>query len=808
MKSSLKKLLPHLGVLFVFIVISLAYFSPVLNGKEIKQSDIAQYIGMSKQHKDFNKSSDVDTYWTNAAFGGMPTYQLGAKYPHNYIKKLDLLLRFLPRPADYLFLYFLCFYILLLVLKTDWKYALLGSLAFGFSTYFIVILGVGHNAKAHAIAYMPLVLSGIFLAFQKKYVLGGIITALAMALELNANHFQMTYYLLLLVLVIGTIHLITAYRQKELVSFAKAIAVLCTAVFFSLALNATHLLATSEYAKESTRSKSELTINSDGSNKALTTGLDKAYITEYSYGIGESFNLFVPRLFGGSNNEPLAKDAIVVKKMQSLFGISSTEAEQFGGQLMYWADQSYVAAPAYIGATILFLFVLALFIVKAPIKKWVLISGGIMLVLSWGKNISFLTDFCIDYIPFYNKFRAVSSMQVIIELVVPLLAFFGLYTFVKSPIQFNKKQKAVAYTAAITVGLSVLFYIANGLFFDFVSPRDGMLRENYGYEFVALLREQRKALFMADVLRTLVLSLSMAIVLWLFLKEKLKENAMLIVLGALILFDLVGVAHRYVNTTDFVIPKQVNEPFRMLPADAQIKEDTTHYNVIDFSTNPFNSARTSYFHNAFGGYHAAKPKRAQDIFDFYISKNDIGVLNMLNIKYIINDKNGQVTAMRNPYANGNAWFVSSLKTVLTADEEILSLGELNLKKQAITVGNTTETQLLTVDSLASIELKSFKPNHLKYYSENSSNGIAVFSEAYYKNGWNAYIDGNLKPHFKVNYLLRGLKIPKGNHTIEFKFEPQVIQTGSRITLITSILLLLLLFGIIGFSFKKKFLNQL
>ncbi len=804
MNLSFKKVLPHIAAVLLFIITAVLYFSPILQGKQIKQSDITQYIGMSKQQKDFQKEEGQETYWTDAAFGGMPTYQLGAKYPHNYIKKLDSLLRFLPRPADYVFLYFCCFYLLLLVLKVDWRYALLGSFAFGFSTYFIIILGVGHNAKAHAIAYMPLVLAGIFLVFRKKYVLGFITTAIAMGLELSANHFQMTYYLLLLVIIIGLVYVVDAFKKKELKHYFTSIGLLTLAVIFSLGLNATNLMATSEYAKESTRSKSELTINSDGSKNEGTSGLSKAYITEYSYGVSESLNLFVPRLFGGSNNEPIDRDSDVVKKMQRLFGISSTEAQQFAGQLMYWSDQSYVAAPAYIGAVVIFLFVLGLFLVKGRLKKWVVIGGVLMLLLSWGKNFNFLTDLFIDYMPLYNKFRAVSSIQVIIELVVPILAVFGLYRFLNNYEQKDDKLKALKYTIGITGGLAIAFYVLKGSLFNFVSNRDGMLLENYGPDFLKLIKGERESLFTKDVLRSFVFVLLTATALWLHLKGKFKENVVLIVVGCLIIIDLVGVDKRYVNSDDFVMAKQVNQPFQMTAADAQILKDTTHYRVLDFSNNPFNTARTSYFHKAFGGYHAAKPKRAEDIFDFYVSRNNMSVVNMLNLKYIIQEKEGRLIALNNPYANGNSWFVEDIKTVATADEEILLLDTLNLKKQAVVLENQSLVKpTYQLDSLANITLTSYKPNHLIYSASNTHDGVAVFSEMYYKNGWNAYIDGALTPHFRVNYLLRGLEIPKGNHTIDFKFEPQVIRTGSTIALASSIGMFLLVLGGLFYEFKKK-----
>ena len=804
MNFNIKQCIPHIVAILLFIIASVLYFSPILQGKQIKQNDISQYIGMSKSFKEFNKNSDNETFWNDAAFGGMPTYQLGAKYPHNYIKKLDLSLRFLPRPADYVFLYFLSFYILLLVLKVDWRYALIGSFAFGFSTYYLVILGAGHNAKAHAIAYFPLVLAGIFLVFNKKYLLGFLLTTIAMGLELNANHFQMTYYLLFLVLVIGLVYLFYAFKNKELKQFFIAVGTMSIGVVLSLGLNATNLLATSEYAQESTRSKSVLTINTDGTKKEVTNGLDKDYITFWSYGVGESLNLFVPGLFGGSNSEPIKKDALIVKKMQRMFNISSKDAQQYAGQFMYWGNQPGVSGPAYLGAVVIFLFVLGLFLVKGRLKKWILFGGGLLLILSWGKNFSLLTNLFIDYVPFYNKFRAVSSMQVIVELVVPILGILGLYNFFHNIESKEQKSKALKYTVFITAGLATLFYLSKGFLFDFVGSNDGMLIENYGSDFLNMIKDQREAIFTSDVLRTLILVLLSAGILWLYLKEKLNENVALLLIGFLIIFDLVGVDKRYLNDDNFVSARKVNVPFQLTEADNIILKDSSHYRVLDFSANPFNNARTSYFHKSLGGYHAAKPKRAEDIFNFYVSKNNIGVINMMNVKYIIQNNNGNTVALNNPYTNGNSWFVDKVQTVQTADEEIILLDSLNLKKQAVVqFGQGEIKESYKLDSLASIKLSLYKPNHLVYESSNANDGFAVFSEVYYKNGWNAYLNNELLPHFRVNYLLRGLPIPKGKNIIEFKFEPQVIKTGSSIALASSICFILLLLGGIFYKFNTK-----
>ena len=487
-----------------------------------------------------------------------------------------------------------------------------------------------------------------------------------------------------------------------------------------------------------------------------------------------------------------------------MFGISTKEAQGFAGQLMYWADQPGVSGPAYIGAVVIFLFVLGLFLVKGRLKNWVLFGGGLLLILSWGKNFSFLTNFFIDYVPFYDKFRAVSSMQVIVELVMPILAIFGLHKFLNNFEQKEEKLKALKYTVGITAGLAIGFYLLKGVLFDFVGNRDGELLENYGPDFLNMIKEQRESLFTTDVLRTLVFVLLSATILWMYLKDKVKENVALLVIGCLVIFDLTGVDKRYVNSDNFVAARSVNVPFQITEADKRIQEDTSHYRVLDFSTSPFNNARASYFHKSFGGYHAAKPKRAEDIFEFYVSKNNIGVVNMLNVKYIIQDNKGRKVALNNPYTNGNAWFIEDLKTVETADEEIILLDTLNLKKQAVVqLGQTELKSAYKLDSLASIKLKSYKPNHLIYEASNTNDGLAVFSEVYYEKGWNAYIDGELSTHFRANYLLRGLEIPKGKHSIDFKFEPQVIKTGSSIALASSVGLLLLVLGGLFYEFKKK-----
>lgn len=800
-----KKFLPHLIVIILFSIISLAYFNPVLQGKKIFQSDIVQYTGMAKQQNDFRAKTGKESYWTDAAFGGMPTYQLGARYPHNYIKKIDLALRFLPRPADYLFLYFLGIYILFLVLKIDYKLAFLGALAFGFSTYLIIILGVGHNAKAHAIAYMPLVLSGIILTFRSKYLYGFLLTSLAMALELVANHFQMTYYLLLLVVCVGIAYLVDSFQKKEIPQYFKSLGVMILAVILALGMNATNILATKEYADTSTRGKSELTILPDGTPKDTSSGLSYDYITEYSYGILESFNLLIPRFMGGSSTEPLPKNSSMIDTLLKM-GASPEEANQFLGQVpMYWGDQTFVGAPAYIGAIVIFLAVLALFLIKGRLKWWAVAGFLLSLFLSWGKNFSFLTDFFINYIPLYNKFRAVSSIQVIAELVTPILAVAGLNQFFNTSVDIKRKKNVLLWSTGIVGGLTLIFLLFKSSLFDFASPYDVYFREDLGLAFVDAIRADRMQLFTTDALRSLIFILLAAGSLWLFVKGKFQQYIVISILVILIVVDLVGVDRRYVNNDDFVSAIRVEQPFQKNAADIDILKDKNRFRVYD-TQSPFNSGRASYYHNALGGYHAAKTKRIQDLYDFYISKGDVGVLNMFNVKYIIGHaKNGTAFAQPNPYANGNAWFVKNVIFVDNDTEEIQQLDSLNTKETVIINSlfkNFTPTKNIVRDSLATIDLVSYTPNHLVYESISKTPQLAVFSEVYYPKGWKATIDGQPATFFRANYALRAMQIPEGNHKIEFIFDPQVVKTGSTISLISSLLFVVLLLGG-GFMMKLK-----
>ena len=805
MKSGFRNFITHFFSIAFFALVALLYFNPVLQGKVIYQSDIVQYRGMAAEQEDFRRQYGEEPYWTNGAFGGMPTYQLGARYPHDYIKKLDRVVRFLPRPADYLFLYFLSFYILMGCMKVDYRLAILGALAFGFSTYLIVILGVGHNAKAHAIGYLPMVLGGIILTFRKKYLWGFLLTAVAMALEIQANHYQMTYYFMFLVGILGIAYLIDAARKDQLKHYFGSVGLLMLAVVLGIAVNATSLMATRQYAQWSTRGPSVLTINPDGSPKTNLDGLDRDYITQYSYGIAESLNLLVPRLFGGGSVEQLGEDSRTYRYLIDQ-GVSRSQALEFSNNLqLYWGDQPIVAAPPYIGAVVLFLFLLGILLVKGRAKWWLLGASLLALLLSWGKHFALLTDLMIDYFPLYDKFRAVSSIQILLELCAPILAVLALRAWGNPEIKKSVKQKALLYSFVGMLGLGVGLLLLKSAF-DFTGGSDEILKRYYGEELVGLIQRDREMVYIKDTIRTLIFIVLGAGVLWLNLKERLTSRWMILGLGLLVVVDLVGVDLRYVNNEDFVPKRRMDNAFAPTQADRQVLQDTSVYRVLNVDEG-LNGARTSYFHHSLGGYHAAKPRRLLDLFEFHVYQNNRKVLNMLNTKYVIqSDQEGNARPSLNPEALGNAWFVEAFVPVTSANEAIRALDTIRPEREAVL--NTSEFGEVTpreavVDSTAGITLTSYRANELVYQSRNSREGLAVFSEMYYPHGWQAYVDGNPAPHFRVNYTLRGMVLPAGTHEVVFRFEPEVVRKGSRISLVSSLLLGLLLVGGAGFQLFRR-----
>ena len=800
------KIFPYLVAVLVFALASIIYFHPVLKGQKLNQSDITQFRGMVKDINDFRADNNAEPYWTGASFSGMPAYPISTYYPNDIVRSLDKLLRFLPRPADYTFLYFLSFFVLMMALKVNWRLAILGSLAFGFSTYLIIIFGAGHNAKAHAIAYMPLVIAGVLWVFQRKFVLGFIVTGLAMALEIYTNHIQMTYYLGFCLLILGIVEFINAFKENKIPLFIKQAAVIIAAVVLGIGANAPRLMALKEYSENSTRGKSELTINLDGSSKEVTQGLDKEYITQYSYAKLETFNLFIPRFMGGGTVEKLGENSNFFQFIEEKVGKKA--AAGYSEQVLtYWGDQPIVEAPAYIGAVIFFLFFLGMFLVKGRLKQWLVAATIFSIILSWGRNFEVVTNFFIDYVPLYNKFRAVSSIQVIAELCVPILGVLGLKKFFSLKINAREKQEALKKAVFIFGGLIILGFGLAHMFGTFEGLRDVQQYSEIPGFLDAVIAD-RKAMLFSDTIRSLVLVLISGGVLWFFLKGKLKSVYVILALTVFILFDLISVDKKYVNADDFQASRKIEKPFTKSAADKMILEDKGHYRVANFSVDPMNDGSTSYFHNSIGGYHAAKLGRYQELFDFQIAKNNMQVLNMLNTKYfIIPDDEGNPQAQQNKEANGNVWFVENVKVVNSANEEIKALDSLNTKKEAVFAKVWAKQKEISfpteIDSTATISLFKNDITTLTYQSKTVKEQFAVFSEIYYKEGWNAYLDGKLTPHFRVNYVLRGMKIPAGEHKIEFKFEPEVIQKGKIFSSISYALLLLVSVGWFFYDEKKK-----
>lgn len=801
LKEILKNNLPHIIVVGLFVLISMVYFSPLLSGKKLYQGDIANFKGMSKEIVDFRKEHNEEPYWTNSMFGGMPAYQISVIYNHDWIKTIDSAIRFLPRPADYLFLYFVSFYFMMVLLGNDWRVSLIGAIAFGLSTYFLIILDAGHNAKAHAIGYFPMITAGIILAFRKKYLLGGIITSLFMALEINANHFQMTYYLGLLILILGGFYLYEAIKQKSITDFFKSAAVLILAVVLAFGSNATKLMTTYEYTKYSTRGPSELTIDKHKSDK--TEGLDRDYITQWSYGIVESFNLLIPNFTGGGSGEALSKDSNLANALKGRAPQSQIN-QIISNAPTYWGDQPFTSGPAYVGAIVIFLFVLGLFLIDGTIKWW-LLSGTIMsLMLSWGKNFMPLTDFMLDFFPMYDKFRAVASIQVILEFTMPLLAALALKEWFFGDIKKDVKKKYLRISLAIVGGLTLFFTLLGSLIFDFVGASDAQYF-NMGFPMEAIIAD-RIDMLQSDGVRSLVFIVLTGLMLCMTLKQKISKNIALGVIAVLMVIDLGGVDKRYLNNESFVSKRKVDKPFAMSEADKEILKDKSIYRVYNASVNTMSNSSTSYFHQSVGGYHGAKLKRYQELWDMQVAKNNTQVLNMLNVKYFIVPNQDRLQVQMNPTANGNAWFVDEVKFVENADEEMKSLTSFNSRYQAIVdkrFKNNILSNNTTLEGSPSIELVHYQANELKYISKNQKDGLAVFSEIYYPKGWHATIDGKEVEISRANYVLRALWVPKGEHEIVFKFQPEIIATGDMLMLGSNILLFGLLLLGIGFGVKQK-----
>ncbi|MDQ3191463.1 MAG: YfhO family protein [Bacteroidota bacterium] len=797
----------HLIAIVTFLIVTLAFFGPLLQGKHLKQEDTMRWQGMSKEIVDHREQTGEEALWTNSMFSGMPAYQISVLYPNNLISNIDrTLTKMFPGPSVIIFIALLTFYFLLVSFGLTPLASAAGALAFAFSSYNIIIIEAGHNSKGFAIAYMAIVVLGVLLAFRGKYWLGSAMAALGVAFQVNANHLQITYYLLLLLLVFGIVETVKTIKEKTYKHYFKAVGFLFIAAIIGVLPNITSLLVTWEYGKETTRGKSELTLNSE----VKTSGLDKDYATAWSYGVDETMTLMIPNFKGGGSGQ-IGNDKSIMKE------VDPQMKQYVSGMDQYFGDQPFTSGPVYVGAIVCFLFILGLFIVNGYFKWWLLTATILSIVLAWGKNFMPLTEFFLDYVPGYNKFRAVSMTLVIAQIAMPLLGFLALKKIIEQPSIIKEKQKQFFIAFGLTGGLSFLMFIIPGMFNDFFKSgeyanlMEQLTSNNWPAAQANLLLDNlesaRKSIFTTDAARSgIFISLSAGL-LWFFSRGQLKSVFMISGLLALIVIDQWTISKRYMNEENFTRKNIRTQTYQPTQADLQILQDPDpHFRVLNVTTSTFNDAATSYFHKSVGGYHGAKLKRYQELIEYHLSQNNMDVLNMLNTKYfIVPGQDKQPVAQKNPAPLGNAWFVNEYEMVANADSEITALSSFTPSEVAI-VDQRFDQYLsglkLSKDEEGSIYLTKYAPNALSYESSASSEQLAVFSEIYYDKGWNAYIDGKPVPHIRVNYILRALRIPEGKHTIEFKYEPASYIAGERIALAGSIFAFLFI-GFAVYQEKKK-----
>ena len=816
-----------IAAVVLFALISFAYFVPAsLDGRILFQHDASAGRGMGHEQQTYFERTGERTRWTNSVFGGMPTYQTAPSYKSTdaLSKVMDAYHLWLPENVWYVFAYLLGFYILLRAFDFRQELAVLGSIIWAFSSYFFIIIAAGHIWKVMALAYLPPMIAGLVLAYRGKYLWGFILTALFTAFEVKANHVQMTYYYLFVVLFMVIAYLVQAIKNKQLLHFGKATAVCAAAACLGICMNLSNLYHTWEYSKESMRGKSEL-VKANTANQT-NSGLERDYITQWSYGIGETWTLLIPNAKGGAS-VPLSQNETAMKKADPNF----IQIYQQIGQ--YWGEQPGTSGPVYVGAFVLMLFILALFIVKGPMK-WALLAATVLsILLSWGKNFMPLTNFFIDYMPMYAKFRTVASILVIAEFTIPLLAMLGLKKILDTPSVLNKQIKYVYISFGLTAGFCLLFALMPSVFFsNFVSAQEleamKSIPAEYQGQLIANLREMRQAIFTDDCWRSFFIIVIGTFLLLLYRANKLKKSAFVGLVIVLCLVDMWQVNKRYLNDGMFVEKSVRDNPIEMTPTDQQILQTKElDYRVLNLATSTFNENETSYFHKSIGGYHPAKLRRYQEMIETYIApemeklmksiveaQGDMTklngdsispVLNMLNTKFFIMPlQGGQTVPLKNPYAFGNAWFVDKVTYVNNANEELEMVGKLNLRAEAVAdkkfrdvLGSSCEQ-----DHHAQVTMKTYEPNQLTYEVESAKGGVLVFSENYYPE-WTATVDGKEVPVGRVNYILRAIQVKPGKHQVVLSFFPKSVDRTETVAYIAFALLVICILLGIGLEIRHR-----
>ena len=825
-----KNVLSIVAAIIAFAVITLIYFNPVLQGKRIKQHDIEMHLGMSQEINQFREATGDQTLWTDAPFGGMPAWNISVTPKGNLTNPIykGLGLGF-PHPIGSVFICMLGFFVLLLVLDCGFWISFIGAIAYGFTSYLFIVIGAGHNAKAMAMAYMAPVIAGVLLAYKGKYLWGWLLTAFAMAFEVRTNHLQITYYLALIIVILVIAELISDIKNKKLGHFFKASVGLVVAAIIGVLTCSTALYGNYEFGKETTRGKPVLTRDEDNQ----TTGLDRDYITQWSYGKGETWSLLIPNAKGGAS-------AYIGKQNPALDKADRQFRDNIAQQNAYWGDQPMTSGPVYVGAIVVFLFVLGALTVKGKMKWALLIATLLSILLSWGKNFMGFTNFFLDYIPGYDKFRAVSMTLVIAEVTMPLLAFLGLAEIAKSPETFKQNMKKFYIALGITAGICLLFSLMPKTFFSFLSQgeaeqfaamskgKDAALYANFATQ----LENVRVAIFRKDALRSLLFIILAAVPLFLYGKGKLKGQIAFPILAALVLIDMYPIDKRYLNNDKFVSKQQYSKPFTASTADQFILNDNDlDFRVADITKDMFNDASTCYFHKSLGGYSGAKLRRYQDIITQYLGSElnqlrgaktagemlqaleEQKALNMLNTKYIIFNPNSQ--PFPNANALGNAWVVNDIRWVSTPNEEIDVIAETNLGHTAIInrefarqVGNYQ----LTDSIVPEITLEDYQPNRLTYRFNSAlrqaqgpqpDDYLVVFSEIWTEKGWKLFVDGQEQPLLRANYILRAAMIPSGEHEIVMEYAPKAYKVGNTVSFASSLIMILGLIGALVYTFKPK-----
>ena len=823
----LKRIWPDLLAVLLFVVLAFAYFFPAdIEGRILYRHDASAGVGAGQEHSAYQQRTGERTRWTNSLFSGMPTYQIAPSYDStNTLSTVENAYHlWLPENVWYLFVYLLGFYILLRAFDFRQHLAALGSILWAFSTYFLIIIAAGHIWKVWALAYLPPMIAGIVLAYRGKYLWGFVVTAIFTAFEINANHVQMTYYYLFIILFLVIAWLVEAIREKQIVRFVKATGVALAAGLLGLCMNLSNLYHTWQYSQETMRGKSEL-VKQNTANQT-NSGLERDYITQWSYGIGETWTLLVPNTKGGAS-VPLSSNETAMAKADPNF------MEIYNQIGSYWGEQPGTSGPVYVGAFVLMLFILGLFIVKGPVK-WALLAATILSIfLSWGKNFMGFTDFFIDYVPMYAKFRTVASILVIAEFTIPLLAMLALKKLFDEPEQLKARMKYVCISFLLTGGVALLFSMMPSTFFSsFISTSEMQALKSLPAEYIqpimANLTEMRQAMFTSDALRSFYIILVGTGILLSVAYGKLKKEYAIGIILVLCLVDLWTVNKRYLNDEMFVPKSEREAPQQMTQTDEQILRDKSlDYRVLNLASNTFNENETSYYHKSVGGYHAAKLRRYQEMIEQYISPemqqifgavSEAGgdmtkingdsiwpVLNMLNTKYMIFPlQGGQTVPLQNPYTYGNAWFVDKLQYAANANEEIAAVGQMNLRHEAVADAKF-KTQLgeaVEQDSVSIVTIKTYEPNELAYEVNSGKGGVVVFSEIYYP-GWTATVDGQPAELGRVNYILRALNVKPGKHDVVLTFKPKSVNTTETIAYVSYVILILVVLGAAFMEWKRR-----